>query len=82
MSLSVWKRSKTQGKGNKINFWEFSAIEVLTLDFEDIRTSNEEFNKLQMMDYTLTFLALLSIAFSIMAVEFNYYYSESPNVIN
>ena len=43
----------------------FSAIEVLTLDFEDIRISNEEFSKLQLMDYTIFFLSALSIAFSV-----------------
>ena len=53
---------------------------MLTLDFEDIRLSNEEFNKLQLIDYSIFFLSGVSIGVSVISQELEYFYGKSEGI--
>jgi hypothetical protein len=50
------------------------VIELISLDFEDIRISNDAFVKLKMIEFSLMYFAIIQIGVSIVLTEMNYYY--------
>jgi hypothetical protein len=44
-------------------------IELISLDFEDIRISNEAFIKLKLFEYAISYLAIVQIGSSILQHE-------------
>jgi hypothetical protein len=83
----LWKRLKNLRKGT-ITFTQlqnikpcfFSAIEILSLETEDIRISNEEFNKLIIADFSVVFFSALSVGFSTIQCELDYFYGTDLDV--
>jgi len=73
MKNKSWKKLRTIKTNSKLSNLTLRIIELISLDYEDIRFSNEAFNKLKSSEHSLSYVVAVQIGSAVLWNELQYF---------